>query len=226
MEDCDNCGLVIKYMVNGELHRENDLPSVIIYDRFGNIKRQEWHKNGYLDRGNDRPAVIIESYLYTDYYWYIDGILVRKNNLPTFVSVRNPFTQRRPPDVTMNVGEDVYIIEKWFAVNEEPVKEHICNPMYEGDILNFTSYGDNMMPLEKIWYDKNGKKHRNGGPAFYEYDGNGNLWRVIYYKNGKLADNGPGMIEYDNRGEIIKEVYLINGKICTKKEWMDWNDNK
>ena len=43
---------------NGEEHRENDQPAVIVYDEDGEIKSQSWYFNDQLHRENDQPAVI------------------------------------------------------------------------------------------------------------------------------------------------------------------------
>ena len=50
---------------NGELHRDNDLPSVVLSD-----ERKEWHQNGLLHRENG-PAIIYKN-LYIDHLKYRD----------------------------------------------------------------------------------------------------------------------------------------------------------
>lgn len=46
------------YYKDGELHRENDLPSIIYYSN-GKPTREYWHKHGQLHRDNDMPANIL-----------------------------------------------------------------------------------------------------------------------------------------------------------------------
>jgi len=57
------------YNKAGELHRENDLPAVILEDG-----SKGWYKNGKLHRDNDLPAVIYKDGIKL---WYINGEFIR-----------------------------------------------------------------------------------------------------------------------------------------------------
>jgi antitoxin component YwqK of YwqJK toxin-antitoxin module len=57
----------ILYLKNGVIHRDNDLPAVILND---GIKL--WYKNGEIHRDNDLPAVEYED---GSKYWYKNGFI-------------------------------------------------------------------------------------------------------------------------------------------------------
>ncbi len=50
---------------NGQLHRDNDLPAVILTNG-----TQKWYKNGLLHREHDLPAIIYPS---GEQIWYKNG---------------------------------------------------------------------------------------------------------------------------------------------------------
>ena len=85
-----NKNIIIKYLddhfkfasreiwcLNGNKHRDNDLPAVIYH-----TGSKEWYKNGKLHRDNDLPAVI-----YGDgtQRWFQNGLLHRDNDLPAVI---------------------------------------------------------------------------------------------------------------------------------------------
>ncbi len=46
-----------KWHLNGELHRENDLPALIAYRENGNIETEIWFLNGQEHRENDQEPI-------------------------------------------------------------------------------------------------------------------------------------------------------------------------
>jgi len=62
--------------------------------------------------------------------------------------------------------------------------------------------------------------HREDGPAFIEYDYNGNIRYEEYRINGeKHRLNGPAGIYYNASGTLINEVYYINNIWYTKENY-------
>jgi hypothetical protein len=61
-----------EWLQNGELHRDDDLPAIILNDR------REWYQFGELHRDNDQPAMILNGRK----LWYQFGKLHRDNDLP------------------------------------------------------------------------------------------------------------------------------------------------
>lgn len=49
---------ITEYKRNGKIHRDGDLPAVIITTRGGVTYRKEWRQDGLLHRENDQPAVV------------------------------------------------------------------------------------------------------------------------------------------------------------------------
>ena len=54
-----------RHYLNDELHRDNDLPAVIIYNNKDEVLKQVWYKNGLKHR-DIGPAVITKD---TTEYW-------------------------------------------------------------------------------------------------------------------------------------------------------------
>ena len=72
----DNAGIQ-KWLVNGQLHRDGDLPAVIHPSG-----RKEYYQNGRLHRDNDQPAITE-----TDgrMEWYVFGLHHRDNDAPAVI---------------------------------------------------------------------------------------------------------------------------------------------
>ena len=83
------------YDENGKLHREDDLPALIMpqiymYGKPHVAERRYWYKHGKLHRDGDKPAVITiweKTNRIGSETWYSDGVLHRDNNdLPAFIA--------------------------------------------------------------------------------------------------------------------------------------------
>jgi hypothetical protein len=73
----------------------------------------------------------------------------------------------------------------------------------------FTNYGDGRKTTE---YFKDGKKHRENGPAIIHYDANGIVRIEEYFINDKRhRENGPAVIHYNEDGNIKYKSYYLNG---------------
>lgn len=47
-----------RWMVDGQLHRDGDLPALVDYYPSGKPKLQAWYRNGQRHRDGDRPALV------------------------------------------------------------------------------------------------------------------------------------------------------------------------
>ena len=76
-------------------------------------------------------------------------------------------------------------------------------------------YDDEKTRIECEKWELDGKLHREDGPAFTDYFGNGKICNNFYYIHGKLhREDGPAKIQYQyhTNGKIQRESYFINGK--------------
>lgn len=76
------------WYLNGQYHRENDLPIQVHYHENGGIALSFWHLNGQLQRAGDLPARIAnhENGSVSEEEWYQDFQLHRENDLPAVVN--------------------------------------------------------------------------------------------------------------------------------------------
>lgn len=70
---------------NDKLHRDNDLPAIVISR--SNFQAKHWFINGQLHRDNDLPAIILIGNIQQINSWYRYGQLYRDNNLPTTIKI-------------------------------------------------------------------------------------------------------------------------------------------
>jgi antitoxin component YwqK of YwqJK toxin-antitoxin module len=71
--------------------------------------------------------------------------------------------------------------------------------------------------LREEWFNKNGRLHREDGPARIWYYENGNPKHEDYYKNGKHhRENGPADTWYYENGNIKTKSYYKYGFFIKK----------
>ena len=66
---------------DGMLHRDSDMPAIVIEIKPG-IFNEYWYKYGKLHRKSDKPAIIRPG---RDMYWYVDGKMHRDSNNPSVI---------------------------------------------------------------------------------------------------------------------------------------------
>jgi hypothetical protein len=72
--------------------------------------------------------------------------------------------------------------------------------------------------LKEEWFDKNGRLHREDGPARICYYKNGNIKDESYFLNGNYhRENGPARICYYKNGNIKFKHYYLNDKNYIEK---------
>ena len=147
---------------NGVLHRDDDLPALIIHLN-GEIIRQEWQQYGKLHREGGFPAVIWDD---GGKEWWQNGVPYRENDLPH-----------------VEWGNDRQI---WLDANKEPHRDGDLPAYiwYTGTRLWYQHgklHRDNDQPAT-IWADgvqewyQHGRKHRIRGPAVINTDGSEEFW--------------------------------------------------
>lgn len=89
-----------------------------------------------------------------------------------------------------------------------------------------------------IQYYKNGRLHREDGPAEIRFYDNGNISHECYYNNGAThRDDGPAKTNYSysSNGAVIQDLYYRHGKLHREDgpaiegiSWSYWflNDNR
>lgn len=86
-------GVVFKWLQqDGRLHRDEDLPSWIKYNKEGQILYERWYQDGHQHRDHDRPAEIKYIYTYGNKQgwkqteeWYQNGKKHRNGDLPAVI---------------------------------------------------------------------------------------------------------------------------------------------
>jgi len=67
---------------------------------------------------------------------------------------------------------------------------------------------------------KDGKRHREGGPAILSYYQGGSIYHQEWYKDGKRhREAGPAHISYNQDGSIFHQSWYKDGKQLTKEEF-------
>ena len=76
--------------------------------------------------------------------------------------------------------------------------------------------GDTKNIESETWYNKYGKKHRDGDMAaeiIFHNDPGNEVKKMIWYKNGKKhREIGPAESHYASSGALKKEIWYKNGK--------------
>jgi antitoxin component YwqK of YwqJK toxin-antitoxin module len=154
-----------KFYINGELHRDRDLPAIIHYD--GTI---EYYANGELHRDGDLPAEI-----YTDgtKRYYKNGKLHRDGDLPAVINSNGTMEYYKNGELYRD-GDLPAII--W----SDGTKEYYKNgELHRDGDLPAIIWSDGAMT-----YFKYGKRYRDGDlPAVILPDGTG-----IHCGNDEYAD--------------------------------------
>ena len=194
---------------NGKIHRDND-PADIVYYESGQIKNETWYKNGKIHRDND-PAVIV-------YYesgqiklkiwyqngktqreiWYKNGQINRKGGFPAVIE----YYENSGYDNDSDDEPDQYYENDGYGTDDEYVK-----------------IKRNGKIKLKIWYNNNGKIHRDNGPAIIEYNRYEQLISARWYQNGKIKSAKL----YQNR-QFQSAVWHENGKISINGVEYDENE--
>ena len=171
----------------GRLHRENDLPAVIVDKK--NKKYEKWYKHGFLHRENDKPAVIygIGTKQGIKEWWY-EGKKHRENDKPAVIY---PYEKQWWYEGKLHRENDkpaVILTYKGKVKKEEWWYKGIRHrENYEPAIIETDIYG---VIFKKEYFYK-GKKQENGDMFF-----------DIFKKLKKEYPNVPYKIEMYHYDEI------------------------
>jgi hypothetical protein len=176
--------------LNGELHRDNDQPAVIVGDG-----TQIWYMNGKMHRDNDRPAAICDD---GDFLWYQYGKEHRDYDNPNYVGSDNSWewskngeTHRegdRPAVIRANGSLEWYINDLCHRDNDNPAKIWIDG--------------------QQEWFYR-GECHRDDDkPAMIFADGS-----IQWYQHGEpyRDHDNPTLISVDDGANIHLEWQQLVG---------------
>lgn len=211
------------YYKDGQYHRGNDLPAVILRDENDNIAKQEWYKDGLKHREGNKP-----SYIATNSNgrvecekWYKNGIPTRENNLANSVTY---FSNGK-------ISEEEWLDENgtYKDLNGEPNSisyystgeisgkylRKVGGTRYDSvkDLPAVVEYTKNGTLKKEEWY-KNGVRHRdNFLPADIAYFISGKKRYEKYYMDGKMSNyKGAAHIIFTQTGEIKSETNYVDGE--------------
>jgi uncharacterized protein YodC (DUF2158 family) len=79
----------------------------------------------------------------------------------------------------------------------------------------------------KHWFNHEGKRHREDGPAYIEYSSDGSVqWEDFYINDQLHRKDGPAETLYDSDGSVKNEWFHIHG-MCLGYDrvgfWNLWN---
>jgi hypothetical protein len=190
-----------QWFLDGELHRDGDLPANILPDG------EEWYRNGKLHRDGDKPAVVRAGVS----KWYKDGLLHREGDRPAYVDTArgikkwcvNGELHREGDKPAVKCGEDVrhwYVRGRRHRDGDAPAAiDRGRRSWFKDGVLH--REGD--LPARELevgtleWY-KHGKLHREGGlPACVNTKGD-----CAWYREGNLHRSG-GLPAVVSRGEAL-----------------------
>jgi hypothetical protein len=185
-----NMKKIIKYMVNGKLHRE-DGPAISIY---GNeLLCEAWFRNNLIHR-DGAPAVYVPSIIFPDYMfkgsteWYQNGKLHRDGGpaLESEFSIgwyQNGEIHRDDGPAYAEIANDRYE-QRWFKHSK----------IHRDGGPAIISFSDDNDDKSEYWF-QHGLEHREDGPAQTEIIGDQTLHR--WFLSG---------VEYDeNLNKIISQ---------------------
>ena len=80
-------------------------------------------------------------------------------------------------------------------------------------------YNDRGYLASEMWVNNIKDLHRIGGPAITDYNDNGTIKALHWYKNGHLHnEDGPALIEYYDNMKIKLKHWFLNGLLHCNEE--------
>lgn len=198
-----------QWVQNGYYFRKNDKPMMEFYFFDGNVRQQEWYnENQQLHRTYGPAKIVFDT---TDgssrrEEWYKDGKLHRKGGPAIIVFVNDHVIFER------------YLIENIFYRKDGPaeIKYWIDNYQKEyelfytnGKLYRRIDYHHDGLIFNEVWYDSKERYHRRDGPAFTEYDEDGNIVVEEFYIHGNLIPKNSTVTLHENMGDVNNEFFKI-----------------
>jgi len=90
------------------------------------------------------------------------------------------------------------------------------------------SFWENGKLKSEEFFNSEGKRHNESGPAIRLWNENGQLWREEYWLNGELHNAaGPAYREWHENGQLAAESYWLNGEFHNSAgpAYRYWHEN-
>jgi hypothetical protein len=181
------------------------------YDKKAQLQVTEWvTTRGVLHRSGDKPARIWQN---GREEWWFNGALHREGDKPA---------------IYQSDSDGTFVFEHYFKGNLHRDNEQAAVSRYDGTVWRYEWYkhglkhrdGDkpaviydwNSGKLVRIWF-KQGRRHRENGPAFTRVQPWGDTREEWYYYGKRHRNFGfPAVICKDSLGVSTKETFLEHGK--------------
>jgi len=186
------------HYINGQRHRDHDLPAEISQDKHGRTYRR-WFQRGQAHRDGDLPAfqATHPNGNVSQMAYYKRGQLHRNGDLPA----------------TIRINSDGVIIERrWFKYGLKHRDDDLPADMYASGRVSEQSWWkngelhrDNNLPARVMNnFDRDDIKKNEQSPLF--------LTMVWVQHNKRHREGGlPAMETYNEDGELVKEEWFLNG---------------
>jgi len=180
---------------DGEIHRDFDLPAVIIYDEAGRVGIEQWSVKGRVHREGGQPAVIRyrENGQIRYERWSINGNTHREGDLPA--EIRYHMTKDGSRKVK---AEYYYTMDELHRDGDQPAA---------------ISYYKSGRTYQEGWYQCGKGRHREGDlPAairYYDSD-NSPIKYIAWQLHGNMYQRpggAPSIIHYDTSGKVQHELW-------------------
>lgn len=182
---------------DGKLHSINDEPSFVSRD--ASLGRKDWHKNGKRHRKTG-PAVVNKST--NEEFYYLDGVSFKKETWENKLRQQEE-TNTQEPTSSENQEENPDRI-KYKKVKSVEAAYH--DKTFTGAVIDEEG---------KIAFLKEGKYHREDGPAFLNPKRNNRSIYEGWWLNGVQHNlNGPARVNNDGSNS-----YYINGNWIRKENF-------
>lgn len=195
---------------NGYYFRKNDKPTVEFYSSNGNVQEQQWYNSrGELDRNNGPAKIILllEDGSSLEEVWYKNGKIHRKNG-PALIGIRNDhvvYERYMIESVLHRKGGLAAEINYWIDNHRKEYELFYIN----GKPYRRIDYHHNGLIFNEVWYDSKERYHKRDGPAFVEYDEDGNIVAEEFYIHGNLISKNSTVTLHENMGDINNEFPKI-----------------
>jgi len=213
-----------EWWVEGERHRDDDLPAIEYYDN-GRIIRKEWWLEGKRHRDDDLPAT--ESA--TTCEWWKDGERHRKDNLPSvIITVNNLSYYKHYVNNKLHRDNDLPAIydssgtKEWWVEGER----------HRENDLPAVEYYEHGRIIRKEWWYKNKRHRENDLPAVEHYNSNKTIDKKEWWVEGErhrendlpAVEQGSGIKEWWYKNKLHREDDKPAIIRWTRSEW--WLNNK
>lgn len=129
------------------------------------------------------------------------------------VTALNKFLNKNLTEIESNIISDISgFLNGVFYLTDTSGYILLTKRLYTWEVKR-TFYDKNKTKKKTEEWVKNGKLHRENGPAYLEWYDNGQIAGEGWYKNGKChRENGPSYKQWHKNGQIWIEKWCKNGR--------------